>query len=152
MPRRLLLTRKQRWGLPVLFAVPVLALAGVFGERRAEARSGSAVLDLRVTYPERFRYRQIESLRVTVRNTSGHRLDTVTVAFDTSYMGRFASVHFNPAVRAPYSLPLVTLAPGEARLITVELSGNRYGRHTGRITASTGPDSLVVPVTTIVFP
>ena len=60
------LTLKQRIGLPILLAVPILALFGIFGETQAHAHAASGSIDLEVSYPARFRYRQVQSLRVSV--------------------------------------------------------------------------------------
>jgi hypothetical protein len=75
--RQVLFTRKQWVGLPLLFGVPVLALFGVFGEQRAEAHAISPVADVHIEFPTRFRYRQVQSLHVSVRNVSGQRIDVL---------------------------------------------------------------------------
>ena len=45
-----------------MLTVPILALLGLFGERTALAGARSATLDVAVSYPERFRYRQVQPL------------------------------------------------------------------------------------------
>jgi hypothetical protein len=152
MPTRLALTRKQYVGLPLLAVIPVLALFGVFGERRADASSSSHVLEMRVRYPSRFRYRQIESLDVTVRNISSRTLDTVSVSIDTAYVTRFSSVRIEPTPREPFVVALINLRPMETRLVTAELWGERYGSHNGRISASAQADTVSTLVHTFVFP
>jgi hypothetical protein len=149
---RLALTRKQYLGLPLLATIPVLALFGVFGERRADASSASHVLEMRVRYPSRFRYRQIESLDVTVRNISGRTLDTVSVSIDTAYITRFSNVRIEPAPREPFVVVLIHLRPMESRLVTAELWGAQYGSHSGRISASAQADTVSTLVNTFVFP
>jgi len=67
---RFAFTRKQYLGLPLLIAIPVLTLFGVFGERRDVARASSRSVEMTVRYPSRFRYRQVQSLDVAVRNVS----------------------------------------------------------------------------------
>lgn len=89
---------------------------------------------------------------MSVRNISGRRLDAVRVAFDTGYVTRFSSVRFEPAPRIAYTVLLIGVEPGEARLVAVELSGERYGRHRGRIAAATASDTVVARVSTLVFP
>lgn len=109
-------------------------------------------MELTVTYPSRFRYRQMEPLRISVRNRAGERLDTVAVDFDTSYVSRFANVRFVPPATRAFEVLTTDLQPGESRLISVELSGDRYGRHAGTVTASTRTDTVRIPVHTIVLP
>lgn len=149
---RISLTAKQVVGLPLLAAVPLLALLGVFGERAATAVARSNAVEVTVTYPARFRYRQVEPLRVAVRNTSANTLDTVLVSFDTAYIARFSSVRFDPAVTSAFVVPVSHLAAGASGLVSVELWGEQYGRHGGRIVVTARGDSLSVPISTFVFP
>jgi hypothetical protein len=166
--RRLSLTRKQWFGLPLLAAVPLLTLFGLFGERRSVVRTASLTLELTVTYPERFRYRQVQLLEVTVRNRSAQVLDTVHLSLDTAYITRFASVRIEPPPQIAFVVDLTNVRPNESRLVTAELGGDRYGRHPGRILAWTRAaqraargaqsadgvraDSAAVQFQTMVFP
>lgn len=152
MRRRIALTRKQWIGLPVLAAVPVLALAGVFGERSTTTAARSTTIQIFVRYPERFRYRQVQSLEVSVRNVSTSPLDTVRVALDTSYVTRFAAVRIEPAPRTAFVVALTNLKPAETRLVAAELTGDQYGVHQGRVVVTSGVDSAAVALRTIVFP
>lgn len=146
------LTGKQKVGLPIILAIPILALFGVFGERVSSSHVSSPALDLAVSYPERFHYRQVMSLRASVRNVSNRALDTVRVSFDTAYIARFSSVQFDPPVRQAYTVDLVNLQPSESRVVSVELWGQDYWRHPGTVIARTGTDSVVARFQTIVFP
>jgi hypothetical protein len=149
---RFAFTRKQRLGLPLLAAIPVLTLFGVFGERREMARAISPSVEMTVHYPSRFRYRQVQSLDISVRNVSGRSLDTVRVSLDTAYISRFSSVRIEPAPHLAFVVTLTDLAPEETRLITAELWGERYGSHHGRIIATTHADRALAVIRTIVFP
>jgi hypothetical protein len=135
-----------------MVAISILALFGVFGESEAHARATSASLDMMVSYPSRFRYRQVQSLHVTVRNLSTTVADTVKVAFDTAYISRFSSVKFDPAPKVAYTVDLAELKPSESRLVSVELWGQDYGNHRGTIVARHGTDSAIVHLRTLVFP
>jgi hypothetical protein len=150
--RHVVLTVKQRIGVPFIAAVPLLALLGVFGESSNTASVRSASLEVRASYPARFRYRQVQALRVDVRNISHVLLDTVKVSVDTAYVSRFSSVRFDPAPSAAYVVPLTHLRPGEHGLMSVELWGEQYGRHRGRITVSAAGDSVAISISTFVFP
>jgi len=149
---RFAFTRKQYLGLPLLIAIPVLTLFGVFGERRDVARASSRSVEMTVRYPSRFRYRQVQSLDVAVRNVSGRALDSVSVSLDTAYISRFSSVRIEPAAQVAYVVSLTDLKPMESRLVTAELWGQRYGSHTGRIVAATRADTARIVIRTLVFP
>ena len=135
-----------------MLAIPIAALFGLFGERTALARAKSAGLDVVVSYPERFRYRQLQPLRLTVRNLSAQPIDTLTVSFDTTYISRFSSVRFDPPVKKTYAVELTDVKPMESRFVGVELWGQEYGMHPGIIVARAGADSAVVRFRTFVFP
>src|ERR1700704_2253361 len=105
------LSWKQRIGFPIMLAIPILALFGIFGESRAHAHETSRSLDVTVSYPSRFRYRQVQSMRVSVRNLSAVLADTVKVSFDTAYVARFSSVRFDPATKTAYTVDLIDLKP-----------------------------------------
>jgi hypothetical protein len=146
------LSWKQRLGVPVLLAIPILALFGIFGERTAATHVTTSSLDMVVSYPSRLHYRQVQSLQVSIRNLSARVLDTVSVVFDTAYVSRFTGVKFEPPAESPYTVDLTSVKPGESRLVSIELWGQDYGRHRATIVARTGSDSAMVRFTTIVFP
>ena len=146
------LTRKQRIGIPILLDVPILALFGLFGETQGHAHTTSGSIDLEVSYPARFRYRQVQSLDVSVRNLSTSVADTIKVSFDTAYISRFSSVRFDPAARSAYTVDLTDVKPSESRLVSVELWGQDYGSHRGTVVARHGTDSPIVHLSTFVFP
>jgi hypothetical protein len=151
-PPRIALTRKQWFGLPLLAAIPVLTLFGVFGEKRASVRAESGAIALDVRYPSRFRYRQVQTLDVVVRNTSDHPVDTIMVSLDTAYVSRFSSVRIDPAPSIAFVVAMTNVRAGEARLVSAELWGERPGAHDGVIKAVSRGDSVSVRVRTIVFP
>jgi hypothetical protein len=150
--RRLALTRKQVIGLPLLAAVPLMGLLGVFGERSAHTTTASARLEVTIRYPERFRYRQIESLEISVRNRSATMIDTVHVWLDTAYITRFSSVRIEPMPQRAFAIALLHVEPGESRLVAAELWGERYGRHSGRLVVSANADTASARISTLVFP
>jgi hypothetical protein len=152
MRRRLTPTRKQKIGLPLIAAIPILTLLGVFGERSAEIHVTSPRLAVDVRYPVRFRYRQAEALDVTVRNLAPTEIDTIHVSLDTAYLTRFSGVRIEPAPHDAFVVDLLHVRPGESRLVSAELSGDDYGRHRARIVVSGGTDTALVRITTLVFP
>lgn len=148
--------RFYRWqwiALPAIMLVPVLALFGVFGVSRDTARASTAELLIEISYPSRFRYKQIDRIHAFVTNRSQRQLDTVTVAFDSAYIARFSTVKFTPSALRAYEVELTDVHPGERRLISVELQGEEYWRHQGEISATSGSaDTARVRIDTIVFP
>ena len=150
--RRVALTRKQLIGLPLLAAVPIMSVLGLFGERRSEVNAASRTVAMSIRYPARFRYRQVQPLDIVVRNISGRVIDTIEVSLDTAYISRFSSVRIEPAPRIAFVVTLTDVRPADSRLISAELWGERYGRHHGRISATTRSDTAAATVRTVVFP
>jgi hypothetical protein len=147
-------SRSQWIGVVALFLVPILALFGTFGESQAQVQGASAELVIRVEYPTRYRYKQIDRVRVEVENASSATLDTVTVAFDSAYVSRFSTLMFIPAAKEPFTVELAPLPPQSTRLIWVELQAERYGWHHGSLRAwrRGSSDTAIVPLRTIIFP
>ena len=149
---RWVLTRKQWVGLPILALIPVLALFGAFGERTATVSETTPSLAVRVTYPERFRYRQTERLEIAVTNRSARALDSVLVSLDTAYFSRFTGVHVEPEPQAAYAVRLANVAPGETRLVVAEVTGDAYWRHPGTMGVAMRDERAVVRISSLVFP
>ena len=145
-------TRKQYIGIPLLAVIPVLTLLGVFGEKRETARATSRALEMRVEYPSRFRYRQVEALDIAITNVSVRTLDTVTVSLDTAYITRFSGVRISPEPQQNFVVALSSVKPRETRLIHAELWGERYGSHHGRIVGAASADTVRQQIQTFVFP
>ena len=150
--RRFALTGKQKVGLPLMAAVPLLCLLGVFGETGARTTAISSLLEVAIRYPARFRYRQVQALEISVRNRSARTIDTVHVSLDTAYITRFSSVRIEPTPQRAFVVDLVHVQPGESRLVDAELWGQAYGRHNGRIVVSANGDSAIATISTFVFP
>jgi hypothetical protein len=146
------LTGKQWFGLPVLALIPLLAMLGVFGDRQRTIAVTSRSLGITIDYPDRMRYRQSELLEISVVNRSERALDTVLVSVDSSYLSRFIDVRGNPPPTTYFSVPLISMRPGETRLLSIELTGNRYWRHPATVTAATGSERTTVAFSTLVFP
>jgi hypothetical protein len=139
--------------LPPMMLIPVFALFGAFGTSRDTARASTPELEMEISYPSRFRYKQIDRIHAFVANRSQRQLDTVTVSFDSGYIARFSTVTFTPSVGRAYEVELTDVGPGERRLISVELQGEEYWRHRGEISATSGSaDTARVRIGTIVFP
>jgi hypothetical protein len=125
-PRRLRLYRFQWAGLALLASLPVMALAGVFGETWKVASARSSVLAVTLKYPDRFRYKQLNQLEVQVENTI-------------------------PPWSQAFELLLTDVRPRETRLALVEIQAERYGMHRGTLSVIAG-DTLTVALSTMIFP
>lgn len=151
--RRIRIPPHRAVGLALIALVPVLALIGLFGERWSTSDIAGGAVAVQVEYPTRYHYKMLNSITATVTNRSARPIDTVVVRLDSAYALRFSTVVFTPAAERAYAVPLTDVAPGEARLVVIELQGERYGRHTGslRFESTTG-DTLAVPLRTVIFP
>jgi hypothetical protein len=150
--RGIQLNRTQLIGVPLLALIPLLAIFGAFGERWETQIADRGALHTVVEFPDRFRAKLSKPISVLVENRSAMTLDSVEVAFDSSYVERFAGVSFLPDVRHAYTVVLHDVKPGETQRVHVELEGDRAGRHRGRVVVRSGGDSSVVSIHTIVFP
>lgn len=150
-PRHVRLYRFQWIGLPLLAIVPILALAGAFGESWRVEEATSASLDATVHYPSRYRYKQLNSIEVWVTNRGAAAVDTLTVALDSALANRFSTVRAIPSFREPWEVELTDVLPGETRLVVIELQGERYGRHVGDLELM-GLDTVAVPLSIRIFP
>jgi hypothetical protein len=151
--RRLRLSLTHGIGAAMLTIIVLLAALGAFGESRSATSARSASLELVLEHPTRFRYKQIEPLRIFVTNRSDREIDTVTVSFDTAYVARFSSVTFTPAPSAAWEVKLTGVRAAETRRIDVELQAEEYGTHSGVISAFfAGSDTARVEVDTFIFP
>lgn len=140
-------------GIPAILLVVALAILGVFGESFDETAADGATLSMRVEYPSRFRYKQIDPVRVWVTNRTAQPIDTATVSFDRGYVLGFSNLSFIPSATRPFEVEVTDVKPGETRLVLVDLQAERYGRHAGEISATTGgADTVRARVSTLVYP
>lgn len=155
--RKLQFHRVQMIGVPLMMLIPVLALFGLFGETVNSVDASSTPLEMRVEYPTRFRYKMIDSIRVSLFNKSDQPLATVQVGFDRAYIEGFSTVTFTPSVKhitdSFYFVEVNDLQPGETRIISVTIQAEKYGKHQGTITADPeNSDALEVSIATFTFP
>jgi hypothetical protein len=133
--------------------VPLLALAGVFGERgeHRQALGGALLVSARV--PTRLRYRQRMTLEMTVTNRGAAAVHDVRVRIDSSYLARFSNVALSPNPLPDGAVQFGTLAPQESVRLTVTLEGERAGTHRGAAIATNAEgDTARVALASTVFP
>lgn len=150
--RRVSLYSFQWIGLPFLLAIPVLALFGVFGERRNAAHAADGALEVSIEYPAVLRYRMLGAIDLRVRNRSASAIDTVTVALDTAYAARFSNLNAAPPITTAFQIELLDVPPDGTRRVRIELQADRYWSHSGHLTVTTSTDTAGVLLTTMVYP
>jgi hypothetical protein len=150
--RRIDLNWPQKIGVPMLALIPLLAMAGVFGERWSTQEHGNAQVAATVRYPTRLRAKLTRPMTVTVENRGTTVLDTVEVAFDSTYVDRFVDINIIPQPQEAYVASLTGVQPGETRRVHVEFISDKVGRHSGRVVVRARGDSTVLTLRTIVFP
>jgi hypothetical protein len=150
---RLRLATGQRIGLSLMALVPLLALVGVFGERRESREAAHGSLVLRAEEPTRLRYRQRMTLDLSVANRGTAIVDDVRVRLDSSYLARFSNVSITPSTGPDGAVSLGALAPGGSARLAVTLEGERSGTHHGLATATDAAgDTTRLMLTATVFP
>lgn len=140
-----------------MMLIPILAIFGVFGETIHKVTESSQDLEMHVKFPTRFRYKMIDSVNVSIRNTSNQPIPTVLVTFDRAYIENFSTVTFTPSVKhvteTAYIVELTDLQPGQAQVVSLSIQAEKYGHHEGVITAKPyGGEELQARVTTLTFP
>jgi hypothetical protein len=150
---RLRLSRAQRIGLPVMALVPLLALAGFFGERMEQRRDLRGPLLVSAQVPTRLRYRQRMTLELSVTNRGAAAVHDVRVHVDSSYVDRFSGVSFSPQASPDGSVRFGTLAPSESGRLAVTLEGEHVGVVRGAaIATDAAGDTARVALASAVFP
>lgn len=143
-------------GMIVVIVIPLLALFGMFGTTQGKESASSETLSFEIEYPERFRYKTIDPLKVSVENIS-NKAQTVTIALDKGYLSKFSNVTFSPEpqeiTHSEYVFELGEVRPGEKRVISGEIQSERFGRFSGTARASAGTVAPAeITLTTISYP
>jgi hypothetical protein len=147
----------QYIGMPIILLIPILALLGVFGEKVAETEAASGDLQVRVEYPLRTHYRLQHEIEVAITNLSEQVLPALTIQFDTNLMRAFTDITFAEEPERitgdGYEVRIEDVAPGETRLVSVDVRAERYWAHDGAISVSgEGVDPVSIPLSVFVFP
>jgi hypothetical protein len=153
IPRHLAISPVRGSILAALAVIVVLALAGLFGESMGAVADQSADFGLEIEYPTRFRYKQINPVRVYVTNLTARKIDTLSVSFEDGYLDEFSNVSAVPSFSEPWRVDLTGMRPGETRDVIVGLQGEQYGRHEGSIRVfAPNADTASAHLSTFIFP
>lgn len=146
------LTLRQWIGIPILLVIPILAMFGVFGAHTRTEQVRAGRLAVAIMYPDRVRYRQTLGAQLAVQNTGTDPIDTIIVQYDTTYLNAFLISGAVPGLGSSYAAPIISVQPGETRVTTLVLAGDRRGRARGSVRVSAGADTVRIPLSTFVFP
>jgi hypothetical protein len=154
LPKRFRMWKHQWVGIPLLLAIPILALTGLFGDSVESSVSGKpGLLELHAQFPTKGRYGFEDEIRLEVLNKSARTLEKVDVTLDSEYLAHFSEVFIHPSTERPYQVTLKDLGPGESRKITVEYRGKEYGAFSGKFKALVdGTEVAVAEVGSYTFP
>lgn len=152
VPRRLRLTLLQRIGIPVLVAIPIVAMTSLLGEHFTAVTKAASGIALRVEYPDRIHYRQPMPFRVTVKNIGAAPIDTVHVRISPEFMRAYTNVSLSVSLEGAYAFDLRDIAPDSERVISGTVEGERYGSSDGIARAYTRAGEVRVPLHAFVFP
>lgn len=157
LERRWQFHRLQLFGVPLLLAAPVLALAGQLGGARERLDMRQNGLHIALEYSTVDHLDDWSRLELTIHNESTAPLVDVQAAFARGLVDGFARPQFQPPLAridgAAYVVALGPLAAGEARTILLDYQPDEVGRHAGAIDVRAGDHTLVqFPVALVVLP
>lgn len=148
--------RYQIIGIPLFLAVTAAAVVGFFGDTEASATASEGTLEAHVVAPDRFRFKMIGPMTVTVTNTGEGPFETVTVRVEAAYLRNFSAVEFSPAEtgieKGWHVFELGAIPSGGSATISGEIQAEAFGVHTGRIEVEAGTEAIALIVETWTFP
>jgi hypothetical protein len=135
------------------FALACVAATALFMNARETREATAQGLTLRVAYPERMRFRDMERVTFDVENTASEPCRAAALTIDEAYLDSFEEHHTTPAEAAFGRFELGDVAPGERRRLDIELRGERSWLAEGNATLSCGGERGVkAPLRTFIFP
>jgi hypothetical protein len=143
----------QRFALPLLLAIPLLAILGAFGPTARVARAEWNGIHVDVEHPAIARFGRPELLRIMVRNESGTPIDSSRLVLDSVYLAAFREISVAPAPATGLQISLPPLMPGASHVVRVDLRPHRYFRARGEIEHRVdGAPPVGVTVSTFILP
>ena len=148
--------RHQLVGVPLLLLVTVLAMAGVFGDTESTTTETRGDVEVRLVVADRFRFKMIGPLTVTVFNQGAEPIENTAVRISTDYLANFSNVSLSPAVTRItdewHEISLGALAPGESAVVTGEIQAESFGLHRGLIEVQADDRVVELEAATWAFP
>jgi hypothetical protein len=147
----------QAVGFPLMLAVTVAGLLGVFGATTARSSTTATPLALHVEYPSRLDYQQSKPLTIEVRNQSRAPIESVSLEIDRAYLEAFSIGSFLPEPDElrpdAYVVRIGDVQAGEVRRVAIEVEGEAIGSRAGEIRVTAGDRPIAaIDVSTFVFP
>jgi hypothetical protein len=144
--------------MPIIALIPLLAITTLLGDASDEVSASGPQLELQVEYPQRYRYNMVAGAEILVKNISSQDVPAVTVTIDNNYLDAFTDVGFTPEVDEvddkAHKIELQDLRAGETRQVTLEMRAEKYGVHSGEVSAQagSGEGTVRVELDTLIFP
>jgi hypothetical protein len=137
----------------VLLLLPVLAVAGVFGERRQTHAIADGAVQFEVDYPTRMRARQHSHLTVRIARVGGDAADTVQVEFDPAWMQHFTKLELVPQPVHPWVVELAGIERGDTATVRLEFEARDHWRRSGYLRLGHARGEIRdIPIRTFILP
>jgi hypothetical protein len=152
IPRRIMGYPAQWVGMALLALLPILTLAGVFGEVDRSTTAPVAGGYAELTYPARIGHRSAGQITIVLR-AGAVPLPPATVHVTDGYLSHFTVLNAWPVFDAFDRAAVPAVPAGETARLVLEVRPNRFGRKAGTVTIApeTG-DTVRVIMRTLVFP
>ncbi|PCC71989.1 hypothetical protein SAMN02745121_08032 [Nannocystis exedens] len=155
--RRLQFHRPQLLLMPLMFAVPILALLGLLGGPRVREEIDLGGVHLAVEYAPRDHLEDWGRVYVTVVNRSPAPLADARAEFARALLDALWQPSFQPQLARIdgewYVVPLGDLPPGATRAVTLDYRSTDPGRLNGSVRVRAGDEALAeLPIHIAVLP
>lgn len=146
------LYRAQWVGLPGLALLPLLAMAGVFGETAERVTAASGALEIEVEYPSRIRTGQTARVDVVIRNPGAAPVGELQVLLDPRWLEGAANLLIQPAPETPFHVRLGPIAAGAESRLRLEFRWEHLWTREGAIVVTDAGAVTRIPVRTFILP
>lgn len=148
--------RHQLVGIPLLLLITVAAMAGLFGDTESETTETREDLEVRLVVANRFRFKMIGPLIVTVTNRGQDPIESATVRISTPYLGQFSNVTFSPEpariTSEWHEFQLGDIGAGDSAVVTGEIQAESFGAHRGIVEVEGDHGVIELEAQTWAFP
>jgi hypothetical protein len=147
----------QRFGMPLILALPLIAAFGVFQSTTAIKHAEASGLSLYVDHPAILRFRPAKPLEITLVNQTGGDIPAAKVKLNREYIEDYGGLEFDPSPdeidAKDVTFNLSDIKAGDARRIVIEFEAISPGSKKGHVIAEAqSGDSASVAFTTFVLP
>ncbi|MFY0535862.1 hypothetical protein [Nannocystis pusilla] len=155
--RRLRFHREQLLLLPLMFAVPLMALLGLLGGPRVRQEIDLRGVHLAVEFAPRDHLEDWGRMHVTVVNRAAAPLVDARAEFAAALLDRLWRPSFHPQlahIEADwYVVPLGDVPAGATRVVTLDYRSTEPGKLAGAVRVAAGDEALAeLPIHITVLP